>query len=149
MQSACSSFSVAQDSRQHSLFDYRFGRFHGTPLARRFAALTNSADNRLNQPVDTLLFVAAHRAKTKLRLVLGAFADANGHLAAQIIFDERSFVAASLCIPRVDTKRGEIAGLALGSASGGRFAEATPSRTASGRSSSIKRATTQPAIGTV
>src|SRR6266566_2428962 len=119
MQSACSSFSGAEDSRQHSLFDYRFGRFHGAPLARRLPALTNSADNRLNQPVDALLFVAAHHAKTKLRLLLGAFADANGHLAAQIIFDERSFVAASLCIPRVDAKRGEIAGLALGSAGGG------------------------------
>src|SRR6266446_822769 len=92
---------------------------HRTPFGSGIIGFTNAAHDGLVQTVHALLLIAVHHLKTKLRFALWPLANAHGQLAAEVIFDECRLVAAFLHIPRVDAKRAEIAGLALGSAGRG------------------------------
>src|SRR5216684_3822837 len=101
------------------LLGRRLWRLHRTPFGGRIIAFANPADNRLVQSVHALFFDVIHHAKTELRFAFRPLANAHGQLAAEVIFDECRLVAAFLHIPGVDTKRAEIAWLALGPAGGG------------------------------
>jgi hypothetical protein len=78
------------------------------------AGFADTADYGLGQAVDALFFGAAHLVKAKFGLALWSFVEADGHLPAQIIFDEGGFVARAPGVPCVDAENGEIAGLTFG-----------------------------------
>jgi len=83
------------------------------------AGFADPADHSLGHAIEALFFCALHLGEAKLRLALGALVEADGHLAAEIIFDEGGFVASALLIPGVDAEGGEIAGLAFRAARSG------------------------------
>src|SRR5260370_21997447 len=86
----------------------RWAVFYG-----RFARLADSANHGLDQPVDALVFVIFHQMEPKLWSVFGSFASANRQLAAQIIFNESSFVPAPLAIPGINAQCRKVARLAF------------------------------------
>src|SRR5258708_13243349 len=77
-------------------------------FSRDIARFANAAHYRLHQAIDAFFFWTAHLAKAKFRLALGSFAEADGHLAAQTIFDEGGFVARTPCVPGIDADNREI-----------------------------------------
>jgi hypothetical protein len=68
----------------------------------------------LRQAIDAFFFRTVHLTEAEFGLALGSFIDTDGHLAAEIIFDEGGFVAGALLVPSVNAKNGEIAGLPFG-----------------------------------
>ena len=72
----------------------------------------------MDQTIDVLVFFAIHDLEAKFGFVFRAFREANGELAAEIVFDEGSFVAGFAGVPRVDAEGGEIADLPFGAAGG-------------------------------
>jgi hypothetical protein len=83
-------------------------------LRRDIARFANAPHYRLRQMIKAFLFRTAHLTKAELGFALWSLIDSDGHLAAQIIFDESSFVTGALLIPGVHAKDGEIAGLSFG-----------------------------------
>ena len=63
----------------------------------------------MRQAIEALFFGASDLAKAEFGFVFGSFAEADGHLPAQIIFDEGGFVARAPRIPRIDAENREIA----------------------------------------
>src|SRR5260221_3685044 len=78
-------------------------------VSRDIARLANAAHYRLHQAIDAFFFWTSHLAKAKFGLALGSFAEADGHLAAQTIFDEGGFVARTPYVPGIDADNREIA----------------------------------------
>ncbi len=67
----------------------------------------------------TLGLFAIHFAEAKFGLVLQAAARADGQGSAEVVFDERGFIARSFRVPGINAKGGEIAGLAFRAADSG------------------------------
>src|SRR5260370_34896228 len=91
-----------------------FGGTRAGSLLIGFAGLADAADYRLRQAIEALFLRAAHLAKAKFGLTFWAFAETDGHLAAEIIFDEGGFVARAPLVPGGDAEHGEITGLSFG-----------------------------------
>src|ERR1700730_11695318 len=83
------------------------------------AGFADAAHYGLRQAVDALFLGGIHSAEAEFGLVLRAFAEVDGHLAAEIIFDEGGFVAGALLVPGVNAQDGEVARLAFGVARSG------------------------------
>src|SRR6266849_6659098 len=96
-----------------------FGGTRAGSILLGFAGLANAADYRLRQAIEALFFRAAYLTKMKFGFAFWSFAETDGHLAAEIIFDERGFVARAPLVPGVDAENGEIAELSLGAARSG------------------------------
>ncbi len=85
-------------------------------FSREVSGFADAAHYRLHQAIDAFFFWAAHLAKAKFGLALWSFAEADGHLAAQIIFDEGGFVARTPRVPGIDAENREIAQLPFAAA---------------------------------
>src|SRR6267154_3475033 len=64
--------------------------------------------------INAYFFRTVHLTKAELGFALGSLIDSDGHLTAEIIFDESSFVTGALLVPGVHAENGEIARLPLG-----------------------------------
>src|SRR4029077_3977500 len=93
-----------------------FGRARAGSLLIGIAGFADAAHYRLRQAIDALFFRAAYLTKTKFGLAFWSFAETNGHLAAEIIFDEGGFVARALLVPGVNAENRQITELAFGAA---------------------------------
>ena len=115
----CSVIGVSTSIRSHRLpalwCGFRRGGGGAAGFLRGFVTLGNAADDRLDQTVDTIVFFAgSHGVKAEFGLAAVVLVDADGKLAAGVVFDEGRFVAAALGVPGVHAKHREVAGLALG-----------------------------------
>src|SRR5216684_3728003 len=108
--------TIAERQTQAAAIRLGLRTFSGTragSLLIDFAGLADAAHHRLRQAIDTFFFRAANLAEAKFGFAFWSFVEADGHLAAQIIFDEGGFIARALLVPGVDAENGEVTRLSL------------------------------------